>query len=207
MKGVFASLCALALLLVVGAAASAATPNLITNGDAEADQGAPSNTVVVKPTDWTTIGKFTAVQYGASGGFPDAANSTAINGGANFFAGGDGSALSKGAQVVSVSRYRGRIDRGLAHAKLFADLGGYTSQSDYATVTAIFLTRAGKVLGKLTIGPVTYEQRASVTKLLPRSKTGLVPKRTRSIKVVVASVRKEGSYNDGYSDNVSLTIG
>jgi len=68
----------IAAILTAGSTASAIAQsaslygiNLVTNGGAEADVGAPDSSHVVKPTGWTTTGQFTAVQYGASGGFPD----------------------------------------------------------------------------------------------------------------------------------------
>ena len=42
--------------------------------------------------------------------------------------------------------------------------------------------------------------------MLKRTVTKPVPKMTRTIRVVVAANRNDGSYNDGYADNLSLTI-
>jgi hypothetical protein len=53
---------------------------------------------------------------------------------------------------------------------------------------------------------VTSAQRGGLTKLIPVKKTARVPAKTRSVKIVVATKRFEGSYNDGYADNVSLML-
>jgi len=34
-----------------------------------------------------------------------------------------------------------------------------------------------------------------------------VPKKARSIRIVLAANRNDGSYNDGYADNLSLRLG
>jgi hypothetical protein len=46
-----------------------------------------------------------------------------------------------------------------------------------------------------------------VTALVARSASGTVPAGTRQISVRIDAVREEGSYNDGYIDNVSLVLG
>ncbi len=86
-------------------------------------------------------------------------------------------------------------------------LGGYASQSDDATVSATWLNAAGAPVGTpLTIGPVTTADRDSKTNLLPRTANAPVPATTRTARVVITATRREGSYNDGYIDNVSLVL-
>lgn len=85
------------LLAPLPAQAVIPSGNLIVNPGAEAGQGATdASTAVPVPgwakltsngTNFVTGGNFTAVAYGAAGGFPTVATSTAIGGGANFFAG------------------------------------------------------------------------------------------------------------------------
>ena len=82
---------------------------------------------------WTVESTFTAVQYGAPR-FLTAADSTALGGGVNFFAGGPGGALSAATQVVDVSGAAAEIDAGKVAATLSALLGGYATQTDYAAV-------------------------------------------------------------------------
>jgi hypothetical protein len=54
---------------------------------------------------------------------------------------------------------------------------------------------------------VTLADRNGATALLPRSATGAVPAGTRTIGVRLDMVRVQGSYDDGYADNLSLTLG
>src|SRR3954469_6819617 len=202
-------LAALALaLLIVPATAGAQVPsgNLLTNGNAEAVPGSPDGVTVVVPPGWATDGSFTEVAYGTPE-FLTTDDSASWGGGASFFAGGPDSAASSATQVVSVGSAGAQMDGGGVSATLSALLGGYLSQTDSATVTATFLNAAGATVGTLAVGPVTPDDRQSATTLLSRTATAPVPAGTRSISVRIDATRNEGAFNDGYVDNVSLTLG
>ena len=85
--------------------------NLIVNGNAEAGAGSSDGSIVPVP-GWTTKGNFTVVQYGASGGFPDASSAGPGDRGLNFFAGGPGSTSSSATQTIDLSSYETAIDTG-----------------------------------------------------------------------------------------------
>jgi len=210
LRGLGAALvvCALALLAVslVPIGASGAGTNLLTNPGAEDGPGGVDSSGGMPPPGWTVTGDLTTVQYNAAGGFPTSAVSTQIGGGANFFAGGN-AAVSTAAQAVDVSAAASSIDAGTVAATLSGDLGGYADQDDSAMVVATYLNAAGGALGTLTIGPVTEAQRNGQTTLLPQSTDGTVPVGTRSVQVVLTATRVDGSYNDGYADNISLSLG
>jgi hypothetical protein len=200
-------ICTLALLSITAGPARAAGSigNLLQNPGAEAGPGGTDSSGMMPPPDWTVTGDFTVVQYGAAGGFPTQAVGASIDGGANFFAGGN-SAASTATQAVDVSGFAGAIDAGTEAGTLSGDLGGYDSQDDNMVVTATYLSASGSPLASLTIGPVTAADRDDQTTLLPRSATGPVPTGTRSIQVVMTSTRFQGDYDDGYGDNISLTL-
>jgi hypothetical protein len=200
--------CTLAALAVVAAPIGAAgqSANLLVNPGAEAQTGGTDSSGGLPPSGWTVSGDETVVQYGASGGFPDPTVSAGIGGGSDFFAGGN-DATSSADQVVDVSAAAAGIDAGQTTATLSADLGGFDTQGDSAEVTATYLSAAGAALGTLTAGPVTEADRNGQTTLLPRSAGGPIPAGTRSIGVVLTSTRTDGAYNDGYADNLSLTLG
>ncbi len=190
------------VLVVTPAAVSLPSAgNLLQNGDAEGGAGATGNDVI-PPPGWTTTGAFTAGRYGATG-LPPASP----GGGSNLFAGGPGEPLSTATQTVNVSSSSASIDAGQVRATLAALLGGWEGQEDSANVEATFLSGSGGVLGSVTIGPVTAADRGGKSVLLPRSSSGAVVSGTRSIRVVITARRSSGIYNDGYSDNVSLTLG
>ena len=86
-------------------------------------------------------------------------------------------------------------------------MGGFATQTDYAAVSATFLNAGGGTLGALRLAAVNPGDRNSVTALVARSTSNTVPAGTRQISVRIDAVRDQGSYNDGYIDNVSLVLG
>jgi len=179
--------------------------NLIVNGDAETAPGDPGGNVVPVP-GFTITGQLTAVTYDAPGGFPLASDPGPASRGLNFFAGGPSAAASSGWQSIDLSSGAGVIDAGGASFDLSAYLGGFSSQGDNARLTVTFLDGASAVLGSATIGPVSPADRAGATGLLWQETTGSVPVNTRSATIELLLTRTDGSYNDGYADNLSLVI-
>ena len=116
-----------------GRTRGAAVPsgNLLVNPGAEAGPGAPDSSQQLPLPGWTVESTFTAVQYGAPA-FLTAADSAALGGGVNFFAGGPGGALSAATQVVDLSGAAAEIDAGQVTATLSALLGGFATQTDNA---------------------------------------------------------------------------
>ena len=201
---------------VYGGPARAAVPagNLIVNGNAESGTGSSdsSTTAPVPIPGWTTTPNITEHTYdpAGSGAFPDVNASAAIGGGNQFFAGGPGNGagntVETATQVVDVATAAAEIDAGTVTATLSADLGGFSTQGDNAAVTAMSLNSAGAQLATLTIGPVTAADRNNTTQLLRRSASGTVPPGTRTVRVVLTATKTDGSYNDAYVDNLSLTL-
>jgi hypothetical protein len=191
------------LAAVAGGRTALVTANLVRNGGAEIGPAAVNDVQTVVPTGWQTTSKFTSVLYGSHGGFPALTASAPIHGGRKFFAGGVGNPFSTATQKVRVPA---AFLRGRADARLSADLGGFSSQGDNATVTARFLDAGGATLGSMHVGPVGSAARGSTTKLLLRSKDVSMPVGTVAIQVVISAKRLSGSYNDGYVDNVSLNL-
>ena len=175
--------------------------NLVQNPGAEVGVGATDSSAVAVPSGWTPAGPFTAVAYGTPG-FPVAGS------GKDFFAGGPGASRSSGTQIVDVSSYAAAIDAGRMQATLSGLLGGFETQEDSAMVEAVFRDQSGAPLSsdELRIGPVTMAERDGKTKLLARSATADVPAQTRKVEVVITAERASGYYNDGYADDVSLTL-
>jgi hypothetical protein len=199
---------ALAALALGAAPAGATVPsgNLVVNPGAEASPGAPDNSTIDPPQGWTTTaGELTAVQYGASGGFPTTADGAALGGGANFFAGGN-AAESSATQFIDVSQATPEIDSGTVTATLSALEGGFSGQDDFATVTLRYLDASGATIDLISLPPVRLADHGDATELLPRADTGKVPAGTRALQVTIDAVRNSGQYNDGYADNVSVVL-
>lgn len=191
-------------LIAPGAHAVIPESNLVGNAGAEDGQGATDTSTVAPPPGWASSPTFTAVAYGTSG-FPTPEDSAALGGGVNFFAGGN-SAVATGTQVVDISAAAAEIDARGVVATLSAQLGGFSSQPDSATVSAAFADAAGASLGEFTVGPVTAADRGGVTGLQPRSGFVGVPAGARTVVVTLTHTRQSGTYNDGYADNVSLVL-
>ena len=196
---------AASLLPATAGAASVFGTNLIVNGDAEADVGSSAGGTIATVTGFTTTGNFTEVLYGAPGGFPLATDPGPVNRGLNFFAGGPAIASSRGTQKIDLSSGASAIDHGASFA-LSAYLGGFSSQRDNAVLSVSFLDGVGNVLGTDSLGSVTNVDRGNLTGLLFRGTTGAVPVGTRSAEIVLDLTRIDGSYNDGYADNLSLVV-
>src|SRR5438445_2881617 len=153
------------LAAVAGGRTALVSANLLRNGGAEIGPAAVNDLQTVVPDGWQTTAKFTSVIYGAHGGFPPLTASAPIHGGRQFFAGGPGNPLSTATQKVRVPA---AFLRGRAAVRLSADLGGFSSRRDNATVTARFLDAGGAALGSMHIGPAGPGARGSTTKLLLR---------------------------------------
>lgn len=202
-------LCSAALLGAVSVAnATVLGSNLIVNPGAEADVGVGNFSSFVAPSGWTTTSTFTAIQYAAGGNADlNTASSTALGGGENYFAGGPGNASSTASQTIVVGDLASQIDAGIVSARLAGQLGGRNVQTDNLSVTAFFLSSTNAQLGSLLIGPITNVQRNNLSTLLPVDANGALPVGTRSIEILMTATRDPlGSYNDGYADNLSLTL-
>jgi hypothetical protein len=179
--------------------------NLVVNGNAEAELGAPDSSTIVKPSGWKTTGQFTAVRYGASGGFPDATSPGPPNRGKSDFEGGN-VPKSTASQTISLKAYAAAIDAGSVGWNFSAWLGGFASQGDNAVVSVAFAGADGKAISIVSLGPVTAAERKNVTGLLGVSRIGDVPKGARSAVVSIVLTRLDGEYNDGAADDVSLVL-
>lgn len=183
--------------------------NLLVNGDAERGPGTMDGTVVVTDIPgWTTTGELNVIEYGTSGGYPLSTDPGPDNRGKNFFGGGpnDNDAVSTATQTIDVSSVVLALESGNVSYVLTGWLGGYSSQEDNAVLTIQFEDGSGQALGQAQIGPVAAEDRQGATGLLQRTANGKVPKGTRKIVVTLTITRTEGTANDGYADNLSLTL-
>jgi hypothetical protein len=182
-----------------------ATPNLINNPGADIDTGAASNDEVDSPSGWTAqAGQPTAVQYGASGGFPAATDPGPSDRGANFFAGGN-AACSELIQVVDLSSRATEIDSGRVTFALSGWLGGFSNQDDLAIVIVTFAP-APSGTASFQIGPVLQSERQGQTGLLYRAISGTVPAGARQATILIQMTRFEGTYDDGSADSLALQL-
>jgi hypothetical protein len=196
-----------AVLALAPLAAQATTfgPNLIVNGNAEAGAGSSNGGLVGVP-GWVTSSNFTAVQYGASGGFPSLADAGPAARGNNFFAGGDSNAFSSATQSISLASLSAGINTGNAQFDLSGWLGGYASQDDHTVLTVTFRDGSNNVLSSASLTTVTGADRGNQTALLLRDTQGYIPVGALSADIALNMTRNAGGYNDGYADNLSFAV-
>jgi hypothetical protein len=124
----------------------------------------------------------------------------------NFFAGGNSSG-SIADQTIDVSVAAPEIDASDAYVTLSGYLGGFEGQRDNMTVAGTFEDQDGQTFQQIAfIGPVTDEERADQTTLLLRSQSVSIPPGTRTMHVTMIANGQDGTFNDGYADNISLTL-
>ncbi|NHZ34170.1 PEP-CTERM sorting domain-containing protein [Massilia rubra] len=197
--------CSLACAATANAAPAAPGQNLIVNGDAEAGAGSSDGGTVTLP-GWNVSGGLTSVKYGASGGFPGPADAGPQNRGKNFFAGGVNTPASRAVQVIDLGGYSDAINGGRSQFDLSGWLGGYASQSDNATLTAVFRDKSGNTLFSQSLAPVSVSDRGGLSSLVFRESHGFIPVGSTLVDIVLDMKRVEGSYNDGYADNLSFSV-
>ncbi|MFI1769336.1 putative Ig domain-containing protein, partial [Streptomyces sp. NPDC020800] len=123
-----------------------------------------------------------------------------------FFDGGP-SASSSMKQTIDVSSQATQIATGTLPYTLAGWLGGYSNTGDNAKVVATFQNASGTSLGTATIGPVTAQDRNNQTKLLHKQATGTVPVGTTKVLFTATFTRTNGTDDDGYLDDLSMTFG
>ncbi|MEJ0046428.1 MAG: alkaline phosphatase family protein [Rhodospirillales bacterium] len=199
----FAAVLLAASALATPAAGAAESGNLIVGGDAEAGTCSNDFKAVTTVPGWTVIeGSPSILCY--AGAQLDTPKGTRP--GSGFLADGPygDSALL---QTIDVSAAASEIDAGTVGYKLQGLLGGWSTYDGQAVVTAAFLDGNGNPLGDAAqIGGVTAQVRHDVSELLRRSATGAVPAGTRRIAVTLRFIDTAATFNDGFADNLSLTI-
>lgn len=181
--------------------------NLITNPGAEIGTVAHNNTDFFTPSGWSTFGsKMTGLSYSAGGGFPTLASPGPADRGNNFFAGGPANGGSAIFQTISIADHAADIDAGLVEYDLSGYFGGFDSQNDRANLSIRFLDALNNNLYTDQVGPVSATDRGNITGMLLRESTGEVPIGARQIFIQLQSIRSAGAYNDGYADNLHMSI-
>lgn len=180
------------------------------SGNIIADPGAESATTadtagdMVPVPSWTPSGTFTAVQYlNTEGSFPSLTDAGPPNRGSILFAGGPSAAVSTGRQVYQITG----TQIGSTPFVMCGWFGGFSSQNDNATLDAQFVAADGTKLSDPQIGGATAAQRGSATSLLKFTYSGYIPAGATQIIFTLTMARTDGTYNDGYADNLDVSIG
>ena len=92
------------------------------------------------------------INYLAGNGFPSPADPGPADRGANFFSGGT-NVTSTMTQKIDVGNLAGKIGNGQVSFLLSAWLGGFSNQTDTATVIAHFLDSSNTEIGSSQLAP------------------------------------------------------
>jgi hypothetical protein len=205
----FASAAAALLIALASpeAALSAQSPNLLTNGDADAHRCTDDWSAQTPVPGWTVLrGAASVLCYSAfdHSGDTIAVPDRAAAGPALFGSPGADTAIE---QAVDVAPAAADIDAGRARFTLSAWLGGWRDRDERAFVTAVFLDAAGHATGApVQLGSPGPRGRGGKTAMVARGKQGAVPLGTRRIVVTAAFLTGGNSFHNAYADNLSLTI-
>jgi hypothetical protein len=202
------------LALLAGALASTgalASGNLLVNGNAEAGAGADDGSVVAVPGWTTTSGNFTVATYNTEFSGPDASSPGPVDRGLNYFAGGPDTAFSQATQTVDLTPYQSFFSSHPFSFTLSGWFGGFAGQDDYAYVSVSFRDADNNELEFASTSPIFASDRNNITGLLFVS-TGWTPDNNININPALAVItltmtRTEGSYDDGYADNLLFSVG
>lgn len=181
----------IATILLLLAAPSVVSANLITNGSFE--QGA---------TGWTimTLNPQFNGDFSWTNGSPPGSGST-------FFWGGNGGAgYASAGQLIDVTTDAATIDAGLMRMSTSAWFAGYNQSWDYPWVDVYFLDAVdpnATQLGVVNLGGATFY---SDTWALDSAIDELVPVGTRALGVVVGATAGQAGDRDGYVDLINLTL-
>ena len=170
------------------------------NGDLDA--GSPSG-AHVNVTKWTTSGAFTVIPYSAGNGYPGPGDPGPSDRGNNFFAGGNGAAVSTATQEIDLSANAADINAGKVIFELSGYFGGFSSDNDNARLSATFYHNATS-LGIVTVGHATAKDRSNTTGLLLRRGSGIVPANANRVVITQTMTRVNGDSNDGYADSLQF---
>ena len=179
--------------------------NLIVNPDAESGSAATDFGSSVAPDGWSVTGAFTAVAYDI-GGTQDlnADDTRALQGGTAYFAGGPAAFGAVAQQTIDVTAFASDIDLGIVRGLVSGQFGGFLNQDDRMSLTVLFLDDLGLDLDSLEIGGATALDRNFQTTLISDFGALTVPIGTRTIVLTLTATYGNGSYNDGYADNLGL---
>lgn len=180
--------------------------NLISNGDAESGPGTDGATRATSIPGWTTSGTFNVVAYNSPNEFPGDSTPGPNNRGKNFFFGGSEGDHSSATQIIDLTNASPIFATRQISYTFSAWLGGTSGQNDHVELSAQFLGAGDAVLATATLPKILDSDRQGETELLFVKTSDLVPAGTTKIKIVMNMIRTDGSDNDAYADNLSLTL-
>lgn len=109
-------------------------------------------------------------------------------------------------QEVSLAPLGRAIDAGVLRYDMTGWLGGFGTNEDAITYSAIFLDRDGTECGRVVLGPIAASERHFENGFVALAKQGIVPVGARSVRFELETHRERGTVVDGYADNLSFVV-
>ena len=199
-----------ALVMAAGAAAAIPSGNIVANRGFEEGPASPLAGVPLGVPGWQTSGNEGAFDYvAADSAVPFIHVSDPGASGCHVLAAGTlGGPAPEAVQTISVADV-GEISGGGVTLKGSALLGGYQSDGDYGQVQVQTLNSVGTPESGFYLDGPLVADRSNQTKLTLDTGSIALPATTRQIKIIAKSQRfgvDSNSYDDGYIDNVGLTL-
>ena len=99
------------------------------------------------------------------------------------------------------------IDNHTVWFNFSAWIGGWSTQNDNARASLTFANETNQIVGNVTtIGPVMTADRGSISALVARQATGLIPVGGHFMTILVTITGVTGSSNDGGIDNIGVVL-
>eukprot|EP00759_Apiculatamorpha_spiralis_P010314 PhF_6_TR17086/c0_g1_i5/m.26236 len=171
--------------------------NLVLNPGAETND-LTSWTITPSPSGETWSDPYTSSgnTFSSVGGFV----------GNYFFRGGSSYSKSGMYQDIDVSSLASDFSVYHVKATLSALIGGYDTQTDFATVSAECYDKKGNQLSVFTIGPVNPVDRGYISKLIRCKGSMDIPRGATRIRIDVYMEGIAGSNIDGYVDDINFIL-
>lgn len=203
-----------AALLVAATPVAAQTTvfggNLIVNGGAESGPGSDGTATVSTVPGWSRTGGCDVYAYSTAYNQVEAVGPKDFvpsGAGNNYFAGGSKQATCTFAQTIDLSSGAATIDAGTITFAAAGYFGGYSSDTDNATLNVVFEDGTGAQLKSITVGGVGPNDRPSGENgLSMRRLIGQVPAKTRKATLTLNMNWVNGNNNDAFADNLSLIL-
>ncbi|WP_137940492.1 PEP-CTERM sorting domain-containing protein [Chitinivorax sp. B] len=179
--------------------------NLIINGGAEVDAAGRGSALGLVPGWVSQQNGAMVIRYGANLHSPTIEQSSQLNGGVQFFAGGAGMRDVYMQQFIDLKPFSDWIDLGRAKFQAMGWFGGFGNKDDTAGISLTFLNDQQDLVS-YRLGDIDAFARGNKTGLIFQDMNEFVPIGATQLMVTLDFHRMSGDYNYAYADNLFFSI-
>jgi hypothetical protein len=180
-------------------------PIPLVNWGAEDGEASPDGMTSVDVLGWTVTGSLTIVAYGTPGPFPSIG--PGLTG--QFFAGGSSLGLSSANQIAQIPQQHWEcIDEGFGLCSISASalLGGWSTDADSTRLLVTVLDGQSNDLSMFVVSPSYIPGGHTGSYAQVCSEIREIPPGARAVNVRLEMYGVEGSYNNGWADDIQAGI-